>query len=289
MPAPEGAAAYEVTASGPGADGGWRMAVGIPAGSTLCEGHFPGHAIVPGVAQLALVERAVGEWRGASGISGISSLRLRQPVLPGDELDVRVREGDGEAVVFEVQRGGVVVANGSVRAGEGGDLRDAPLLASPRPQPPPPRGEGRGDEGFPPVEALVPHRGSMLLVLEILAADPASVTVRAAVSSANPFAAAGLAPSWLALEAAAQAAALHEALARSSEAGPTSAPRIGYLVSVRGAELGAPFAAGAPLLVTVRGAGGAGGLATYEIEVVLEADGRPVARGRLGTYSPAGP
>lgn len=286
MPAPEGAAAFEVTASGPGADGGWTMAVRIPAGSSLCEGHFPGHAIVPGVTQLALVVRALGDWRGkAAGLGGIPSLRLRQPVLPGDELDVWVKEGDGEAVALEVRRGGVVVANGAVRAAEDGDVRDAPLLASPRTQPPPPRGEGRGDEGFPPVEALVPHRGAMLLVCAVLASDAASLTARAAVSPANPLVAAGLAPAWLALEAAAQAAALHEALARSAEPGPPTGPRIGYLVSVRDAELGDPFPAGAPLLVTVRGAGGAGGLATYEVEVGLETDGRQVARGRLATYT----
>lgn len=281
MPAPEGTGTYEVTASGPGAEGGWRLVVGIPAGSSLCEGHFPGHPIVPGVAQLALVERALRDWQGASGISGISSLRLRQPVLPGEELDVWVREGDGEAVVFEVRRGGVVVANGSVR--DSRDLRDAPLLL--RSQPPPPRGEGRGDAAFPPVEELVPHRGAMLLVREVLAAGTESLTARAAVSPANSLIDAGRAPSWLALEAAAQAAALHEALARSSEPGSPSEPRIGYLVSVRDAELGAPFAAGTPLLVTVRGAGGAGGLATYEVEVGLETDGRPVARGRLATYT----
>jgi predicted hotdog family 3-hydroxylacyl-ACP dehydratase len=283
MPAPEGAGSYEVTASGPGAEGGWTMVLGIPAGTSLCEGHFPGHAIVPGVTQLALVERALGDWQGTSGLSGIFSLRLRQPVLPGDELDVWVREGDGEALAFEVRRGGVVVANGSVRAADGGDLRDAPLLL--QSQPPPPRGEGRGDAGFPPVEELVPHRGSMLLVRAVLAAGAESLTARAAVSPANPLVAAGLAPSWLALEAAAQAAALHEALGRSAEPGTPSAPRIGYLVSVRDAELGASFAAGAPMLVTVREAGGAGGLATYEVEAVLEADGRLAARGRLATYT----
>jgi len=285
MPAPEGPAAYEVTASGPGAEGGgWAMVVGFPVDTALCDGHFPGHAIVPGVAQLALVERALGEWRGkAAGLGGIPSLRLRQPVLPGDELDVWVKEGDREAVAFEVRRGGVVVANGAVRAAKDDDVRDAPLLL--RSQPPPPRREGRGDSAFPPVEELVPHRGAMLLVRAVIACDPASLTARAAVSPVNPLVVSGLAPSWLALEAAAQAAALHEALARIAEPGSPSEPRIGYLVSVRDAELGAPFATGAPLLVAVRGAGGAGGLATYEVEVTLETDGRPVARGRLATYT----
>lgn len=279
MPAPEPAVPYEVTASGAEADGGWVIAVRIPAGTPLCDGHFPGHPIVPGVAQLALVERALADWRGgAVGLGGIPSLRLRLPVVPGEELAVRVRAGGKAGTVgFEVRRGGAIVANGSVAEAEaagGGDLRHAPR-----------REEARGDAAFPAIEELVPHRGAMLLVQDIVAADPASLTARAAVSPANPLTVEGLAPSWLALEAAAQAAALHEALARAGDSGPRSEPKIGYLVSVRDAALGSPFPAGAPLLVAVRGAGGAGGLATYEVEVALEADGRQVARGRLGTFT----
>lgn len=180
-------------------------------------------------------------------------------------------------MVFEVRRGGVVVANGSV-------TRGAPHLASPRTQPPPPRA---GTE-FPAVEQLVPHRGPMLLAREVLTADPDSLSARAVVPSSNALALSGLCPAWLGLEAAAQAAALHEALGRMAAAsGAPSAPRIGYLVAVRDALLAEPFPAGTALIASVRAAGAAGGLASYEAAVSLEADGRPVARGRLSTYSAA--
>jgi predicted hotdog family 3-hydroxylacyl-ACP dehydratase len=277
-PTDSDASVYEVTASEPLPDG-WLLAVRIPAPTRLCDGHFPGSPIVPGVTQLALVERALTAWRGTpTALAAIASLRLRQPVLPGDELEVRLRERAGGEVSFEVTRGGVLIANGVANGVATG------MAAAMAPRPP--------DAGspiasvasaFPPVEELLPHRGPMLFAGAVLAAAGGELVAQAAIPGDSPLAPGGVAPGFLALEAAAQTAGLHEAVGRADTA---PGPRLGYLVAVRDAVLHLPsFPTGAPLRVTVRDAGGMGALASYEIEVALAADGRPVAQGRLSTYA----
>jgi 3-hydroxymyristoyl/3-hydroxydecanoyl-(acyl carrier protein) dehydratase len=101
---------YEVLGSGPSetTGDGWLLRVRIPETSPLFTGHFPGHPILPGVAQLALVTRALGEWQGREiALAGVRSLKLRQPVGPGDTLAVRLsRRADDGSVPFVIQRAG---------------------------------------------------------------------------------------------------------------------------------------------------------------------------------------
>jgi 3-hydroxymyristoyl/3-hydroxydecanoyl-(acyl carrier protein) dehydratase len=114
---------YEVLGSGPASSDqtsektngdGWLLAVRIPEASPLFAGHFPGHPILPGVAQLALVTRALHDWRGPGmAVSGVRSLKLRRPVGPGDTLTVRLSAGDG-AVGFIIERGSEMVSRGTV-------------------------------------------------------------------------------------------------------------------------------------------------------------------------------
>jgi 3-hydroxyacyl-[acyl-carrier-protein] dehydratase len=109
---------YEVLGSGPvessEAVAGWLLTVRIPASSPLFAGHFPGHPILPGVAQLALVTRALGDWRGPGiALAGVRSLKLRQPVGPGDTLAVRLASGDG-SVGFVIEKEGETVSRGTV-------------------------------------------------------------------------------------------------------------------------------------------------------------------------------
>lgn len=113
MPPPE--RAYEVLASGP-VEGGWLLRVRVPEDSPLFAGHFPGQPIVPGIAHLALVARALADWRGTEvDILGVSALRLRSPVGPGETLEVQVRETSG-GEGFELRRpGSGMVSNGTVR------------------------------------------------------------------------------------------------------------------------------------------------------------------------------
>jgi len=135
--------------------------------------------------------------------------------------------------------------------------------------------------GPPPVESLIPHRDPALLVRVVAAASPGEIVCIAVISGEHPLAAAGRAPCLLGIEAAAQAAAALEALARPPE--EPAGPRVGYLVGVREAAFLLPdLPAGWPLRVTVRAAGSAPPLAVYEATVEL--DGIPALAATLSTY-----
>ena len=116
---------YEVLGSGPAGDThlaqvaheGWLLTVRIPATSPLFTGHFPGHPILPGVAQLALVTRALADWRGPGiALAGVRSLKLRQPLGPGDTLTIRLSPAENaeNAVSFVIEKAGTAVSRGTV-------------------------------------------------------------------------------------------------------------------------------------------------------------------------------
>ncbi len=218
------------------------MRIPIPEGSPFFAGHFPGHPILPGIAHLALVAKALGN----PPLAEVRVLKLRKPVLPGDVLDLSLEETDG-LVRFEIRRGEEVVSNGMVRiGGEEAAVVEAPLCA-------------------PLPEGLIPHAPPARLV------RTASLAV---IPEDNPFVEAGRAPAFVGLEAGAQAAALLEALARSS-----GEPRIGYVVAIRNARFRTPWLpAGRPLPVTVKPAGSAPPLSIYEVSV------GEVVTGLVSTY-----
>ncbi len=122
MPAPE--PAFEILGSAPDGEAGWLLTARIPAASPLFTGHFPGHPILPGIAHLALVTRALGDWQGREvELAGVRSLKLRRPVGPGATLAVRLSAigdgGDGDAgvgFVLELQgeMQGEMVSRGTV-------------------------------------------------------------------------------------------------------------------------------------------------------------------------------
>jgi predicted hotdog family 3-hydroxylacyl-ACP dehydratase len=116
----------------------------------------------------------------------------------------------------------------------------------------------------PVPDGLIPHRGHALLVQAILDAGPVAAVCRGRISSESAFAAAGRVPAVVAIELAAQAAAVQQALA-APRPGPA---RPGYLVGVRDASLRADdVATDVPLVATVRRVAQAGPLATYEVSV----------------------
>jgi 3-hydroxyacyl-[acyl-carrier-protein] dehydratase len=113
--------AYEVLGSEPAGDG-WVLAVHIPAASPLFAGHFPGHPILPGVAHLALVTRALTDWRGReTALAAVRSLKLRRPVGPGETVEVRLAApGEDGSVGFSLTHDGLALSRGTVIPGEPG-------------------------------------------------------------------------------------------------------------------------------------------------------------------------
>jgi predicted hotdog family 3-hydroxylacyl-ACP dehydratase len=221
----------------------------IPAASPLFEGHFPGHPILPGIAHLAFIERAVGP------LAAVRSLKLRRPVLPGDVLDLSTGflEAD-DGVRFELRRGDEAVSNGVIRRGPFADRGPEPAEADLPPSP-----------GVPPVEALLPHAPPARFIRGVLTAAEEEIVCVAEIPLLHPLVEGDGAPAFAGIEAAAQAAAILEALNRRSDA---PGPRIGYLVGAREARFTVgSLAVGRPLRVTARLQGGAFPLSVYEIAV----------------------
>lgn len=234
----------------------------IPEGSPFFSGHFPGHPILPGIVQLALA------FPGAA-VSEVRSLKLRRTVGPGDRLDVAAAGPGPDGVArFEIRRGGETVSQGVLR------------LGSPDHGEPDPGVEAPPASAFPPPETLIPHAPPALLVRSVEAVSPDGISGFAVIPAGHPLAAGGRVPSFLGLEAAAQAAAVLEALERREDGG---GPRIGYLVGIRDAVLRRPYLpAGRPFRVTARVHGSAPPLSMYE--VTLEGAAGVLLAGTISTY-----
>jgi predicted hotdog family 3-hydroxylacyl-ACP dehydratase len=233
-----------------------RFRIEIPAASPLFAGHFPGRPILPGIAHLAFVERALG-----SPLSAVRSLKLRRLVTPGETLELLLAPTDGEGWTrFEVRRAGEAVSGGAVAASQVG------------------AGEDGGGASFPgeDVSALLPHAPPARLVRSVVDTSAGGIVCTAAVAASHPLAAGDRFPAFLGIEAAAQAAAVLEALTRR-EAAP--GPRIGYLVGIREAHFAVPsLRVDLPFRVTARLQGSAPPLSIYEVTA-----GEAVA-GTLSTF-----
>jgi len=253
--------------------GGMRRSIEIPSSGPLYQGHFPGRPILPGVGLLDLALRSLST--GASpALRGITTLRLRRPVAPGDvlELDVQAFAPDGR-VRFEVRRAAEVVANGVVLLG----VPSFRMAAAPARERPPAAGRA-----FPDLDDLLPHRPPMRFVEEIVTETDGGVVCAVRVPERSAFSAEGSAPALVALEMAAQSAATFEALHRFRETGDTG-PRVGYLVGARDVHFArARVPAGETLFAAVRLSGIVLPLCTYAFDVAL---GREVvASGTVSTW-----
>ena len=236
-----------------------RFRIEIPAASPLFAGHFPGSPILPGIVHLAIVERALG-----IPLAAVRSMKIRRPVAPGETLDLSLGSpGEDGWIRFEVRREKEMVSNGAVATGPGG--------AEPEETAFPVTGE------FP---ILLPHAPPARLVRGVLEVSAMAIVCAAEVPPSHPLAAAGRVPALLGIEAAAQAAAVLEALARREE---DPGPRIGYRVGVREARFAAPsLATGRPFRVSARLQGSAPPLSIYEIAV--GEPGREAVTGTVSTF-----
>jgi len=134
----------------------------------------------------------------------------------------------------------------------------------------------------------VPHRGRAILVEDVVALLEDGIECRGRIPADAALACDGRVPSFVALELAAQAAAVLEALRRRGPAEATASPRTGYLVSLRGVVMERPeIPVGTPLSVSLKSSGQAGGLGLYEVVVACE--GLVCVRGVVGTFSPPAP
>lgn len=73
-------------------------------------GHFPGHAVVPGVVLLDRVAAALESWRGAR-IAGLPQVKFLAPLLPEQEAEI-VLHDDGKSIHFSIFHAGSLIASG---------------------------------------------------------------------------------------------------------------------------------------------------------------------------------
>jgi predicted hotdog family 3-hydroxylacyl-ACP dehydratase len=245
--------------------------IAVPADGPLFEGHFPGRPILPGVSELVLIARALAPSGEPTAVSTIPFARFRGLVLPSDRLDVEAVPRSDGGVRFEARRHGETVANGAMTFGaapSGGERGSA--VAS------------RSASGAPPLRDLIPHRPPMLFVERILGEAEDGATCLGRVPAANALVTRGVTPAFVALEAAAQTAAVWEALRRFRDAGAPLV-RMGYLVSLRDVALHRnTIPADADLIATIRLLATAPPLTTYTVEVTVEGEG--ALHGTIGTY-----
>jgi len=138
---------------------------------------------------------------------------------------------------------------------------------------------------FVPIEELLPHRGSMLLLTSMVDADAESATCEA-TPDANAWYADtdGTMPAWIGIELMAQTIAVHVALI-ARRAGRL--PRPGVLLGTRAYRADADrFPAGQPLQVSARSTHrDAAGLGAYDCSLT-DGRGRVLATAAITVYEP---
>ena len=241
----------------------------IPADGPLFEGHFPGRPILPGISELVLIARALAP-EGDASVAAIPYVRFRGLVQPADVLELAARPREEGGVRFDARRDGALVANGAILFGGPAPPHEGEMAVA-----------ARAARGVPPLEALIPHRPPMLFVHRLLGEADDGATCLGRVPHACALVTGGVTPTFVALELAAQTAAVWEAWRRSRTG--TGAVRMGYLVSIKDVVLRrSTIPADADLFASIRLVVAAPPLTTYAVEVVVE--GGLALSGTIGTY-----
>jgi len=91
--------------------------VHVPADSIWFDGHFPEVAILPGVAQLAIIARLLEEALGKKvRVRGVSRVRFKQAIMPSESIEVQIRpkENDTLSYGFRLLKGQELVCSGFI-------------------------------------------------------------------------------------------------------------------------------------------------------------------------------
>jgi predicted hotdog family 3-hydroxylacyl-ACP dehydratase len=115
---------------------------------------------------------------------------------------------------------------------------------------------------FPPLDALVPHRGRMLLIDAVLAHAPDTTTCGARIAPDSIVVRRdGTVARWAALEYLAQTVAVHAGLSAWARGEP---PKLGFLIGSKRVEFHRAPPVGRPLCIVVRRVWGQASLGLFE-------------------------
>ncbi len=230
-------------------------------------GHFPDMPVLPGIVQLAAVERSAGEWLGLSSAAAVRQVRFRQRVGPGEPLRCELVGGPGEVGFRLNTRTGNLVSHGTL-------VMTTAELAAPTAVAP---STGLAAAEYPPVEQLLPHRGPALFLREVLSAGPEGIVCRGRIPAEHALARHGRVPLMAAIEFGAQAAAVPVELPEGGLVTPS-----GFLIGVKRVELlQAELPVETDVEVWLRSTGSAGALTVSQFSVWH--DGAVVMRGAVST------
>lgn len=271
--------------SGPGQ---LRVEALVPSDLAHFAGHFPGHPIVPGFAQLVWVEalaRRGGLTSDATATVGVEALKFRAPLFPRSHFRIAIARQD-DRLRFTLEDDAGAISQGRLVLGAAKGAVSAAESIDPA-SPPPGPGE--------PWPLALPHAGNMRWVTHVLDHQPGSTTCRAVLPEPFPFGSQGSEESGpaervsmcVALELLAQAMAAHGGLAASA-GGP---PRRGMVVSARRLDFAAAgIAPGERLWVRADHLRGELGMVAFRCALgrgkppgdEADAQGRALAAGTLG-------
>lgn len=132
---------------------------------------------------------------------------------------------------------------------------------------------------FPPLEALIPHRGRMLLVGGVLAHSPEETTCWLEVAVDSIVAGSdGRVGRWIALEYMAQTIAVHAGLSAWHR---NESTRLGFLLGSRRVDLHSPLRVGQSLAATARYLWGQVGLGLFACTLRDRRTGAILGEGQL--------
>ncbi|MGH8292558.1 MAG: 3-hydroxyacyl-ACP dehydratase FabZ family protein [Gammaproteobacteria bacterium] len=96
------------------APGGSELELLVAEANPWFEGHFPGHPILPGVAQIAWAVHYAAELYGSPRTpSGLEQVKFKRPILPGAQLTLRLtRAPDGARLRYEYRDAGQSYSSG---------------------------------------------------------------------------------------------------------------------------------------------------------------------------------
>lgn len=192
--------------------------VSLPPG--VCDGHFPDHPVVPGIAQIIAIAEALGAVEDGPAPVEIPCLRFRRPLGP-ESTPRLVARGDGQRWRLQLLDHGEVALDGRMTIAELPALELAGEPVTTRSAPVPPMG-------------ALPHRRPALLVDGLVARRGADGTVQGVFEVDSPLTRGCRVPAIAALELAAQAAGWLAAMEEAAGDGP---PPLGYLVGLRDVRL----------------------------------------------------